>query len=102
MVDIIKYNKINEILDYIEEFGITDDSYRDIKVDECTNDEMKKLIAIYMEYGDIIWEYLIDDEVIAKADEFYYVLSGFARACDFARVSIENRYNPKSIHYKPD
>ena len=49
-----------------------------------------------------MWEYLLDEEILKKTNEFYYELSSFVSACDFARIRLENRADPKSIHYKTD
>ncbi len=102
MIENIKYLKLNEILNYVTEFGITDDSYRDIKIEESSKNTINELLRIYMECGDMVWEYLLDEEIIATPDEFYYELSAFARACDYARVYTENMNNPKSIHHRLD
>ena len=102
MVENTKYLKLNEILSYVAKFGITDDSYRGIKIEESSKNTINELLRIYMEYGDMVWEYLLDEDIIATPDEFYYELSAFASACNIARGHTEDMNNPKSIHYQPD
>lgn len=100
-----KYELLNEILNVIYEFGISDDSERDTVIDNATYETLIKLKEInYGLFGELVEEYInLNREeknlFNREFNELFYTCINFLNTITLARIEIENSSDSRHKRY---